>query len=117
MGRKGSAGEDTYVSENCTPIDTTYYVKIVNSAVCDIRYLYQVLCSLNLQSFKGGAGIPGLNRNDVYEACKIPLPPLEVQHQIVAEIEGYQSSIEEHKKAIAALEEQINSSVNKVWGN
>lgn len=53
-----------------------------------------MLKTLNLQSFKGGAGIPGLNRNDVYEACKIPLPPLEVQHQIVAEIEGYQKIID-----------------------
>jgi restriction endonuclease S subunit len=94
VGRKGSAGEVTYVAENCTPIDTTYYVKVINPAVCDIRYLYQVLCTLNLQSFKGGAGIPGLNRNDVYDACKIPLPPLEVQHQIVAEIEGYQKIID-----------------------
>ncbi len=84
VGRKGSAGEVTYVAENCTPIDTTYYVRVVNPEVCDIKYLYQVLCTLNLQSFKGGAGIPGLNRNDVYDACKIPLPPLEVQHQIVA---------------------------------
>ena len=94
VGRKGSAGEVTYVAENCTPIDTTYYVKVVDSKICDIRYLYQVLCTLNLQSFKGGAGIPGLNRNDVYDACKIPLPPLEVQHKIVAEIEGYQKIID-----------------------
>jgi len=94
VGRKGSAGEVTYVAENCTPIDTTYFVKLVNPEVCDIKYLYQVLCTLNLQSFKGGAGIPGLNRNDVYDACKIPLPPIEVQHQIVAEIEGYQKIID-----------------------
>ncbi|MEI8325072.1 MAG: N-6 DNA methylase, partial [Betaproteobacteria bacterium] len=94
VGRKGSAGEVTFVVENCTPIDTTYYVKVANPEACDIRYLYQVLNTLNLQSFKGGAGIPGLNRNDVYEACKIPLPPVEVQHQIVAEIEGYQKIID-----------------------
>ena len=94
VGRKGSAGEVTFVAENCTPIDTTYYVKVVNPSICDIRYLFHVLKTLNLQSFKGGAGIPGLNRNDVYDACKIPLPPLEVQHQIVAEIEGYQKIID-----------------------
>ncbi len=116
VGRKGSAGEVTYVAENCTPIDTTYYVKVVNPALCDIRYLYQVLCTLDLQSFKGGAGIPGLNRNDVYEACKIPLPPLKIQQQIVAEIEGYQKRIEGHRKAVDDLEAQIKTTVNKVWG-
>ena len=94
VGRKGSAGEVTYVSDNFTPIDTTYYVKIVDPNCCDIRYLFYVLKTLDLQGLKGGAGIPGLNRNDVYDACKIPLPALEVQHQIVAEIERYQKVIE-----------------------
>lgn len=79
-------------------------------------YLYQVLNTLNLQSFKGGAGIPGLNRNDVYEACKVPLPPREVQNQIVAEIEGYQKTIEEHRKAIRELEDRSKEVINKVWG-
>jgi len=107
VGRKGSAGEVTFVAESCTPIDTTYYVKIVDSTVCDIRYLYQVLTTLNLQSFRGGAGIPGLNRNDVYEGCKIPLPPLEVQHQIVAEIEGYQKVIDGARQVVESYKAHI----------
>jgi restriction endonuclease S subunit len=48
---------------------------------------------LNLPELRGGAGIPGLNRADVYETHQIPLPPLEVQKEIVAEIEGYQKVI------------------------
>lgn len=107
VGRKGSAGEVTFVAESCTPIDTTYYVKIVDSTVCDIRYLYQVLTTLNLQSFRGGAGIPGLNRNDVYEGCKIPLPPLEVQHQIVSEIEDYQKIIDGARQVVESYKPQI----------
>jgi type I restriction enzyme M protein len=63
-------------------------------------------------------GTGGLQRvpKVIVEEFQIPLPPLEVQHQIVAEIEGYQASIEEHRKAIAALEDKIKSTVNKVWG-
>ena len=53
----------------------------------------------------------------VLKTLKIPLPPLEVQHQIVAEIEGYQKMIEEHRKAIDELEQQIKQTVNKVWGS
>ena len=116
VGRKGSAGEVNFVAENCTPIDTTYFVKVANPSTCDIRFLYQVLCTLNLPSFKGGAGIPGLNRNDVYDACKIPLPPLEVQHQIVAEIEGYQDQITNLELEITKLKGRISGAVNKVWG-
>ena len=94
VGRKGSAGEVTYIERDCFPIDTTYYVKIVNENLTDIRYLYYVLKSLNLPALRAGAGIPGLNRNDVYREHKIPLPPLEVQREMVAEIAGYQRVID-----------------------
>ena len=90
VGRKGSAGEVSYVESNCFPIDTTYYVKLVNPDCTEIRYLYQLLKTLDLPSLRGGAGVPGLNRNDVYQKYKLPLPPQEVQRELVAEIEGYQ---------------------------
>lgn len=93
VGRKGSAGEVTLIEQNCYPIDTTYYVKQTNPKESDIIFLYWVLKSLNLPDLRGGAGIPGLNRSDVYNAHQIPLPPLEVQKEIVAEIEGYQKVI------------------------
>ncbi len=93
VGRKGSAGEVTLIDQNCFPIDTTYYVKQTNPIESDTVFLYWVLKSLNLAQLRGGAGIPGLNRSDVYNAYQIPLPPLDVQKEIVAEIEGYQKVI------------------------
>ena len=93
VGRKGSAGEVTLIEQNCYPIDTTYYVKQTNPLESDITFLYWVLKSLNLPDLRGGAGIPGLNRSDVYNAHQIPLPPLEVQKEIVAEIQDYQKVI------------------------
>ena len=94
IGRKGSAGEVTWIDKNCFPIDTTYYVKQADSAASDLRYLYWLLKTLKLQELRGGAGIPGLNRADVYGTHRIPLPPLEVQNEIVAEIERYQKVID-----------------------
>ena len=93
VGRKGSAGEVTLIEKNCFPIDTTYYVKQTNPAESNISFLFWILKTLNLPELRGGAGIPGLNRTDVYETHQIPLPPLEVQKEIVAEIEGYQKII------------------------
>lgn len=83
-------------------------------------YLYLALSSEKVydqfvRSATGGV-VNNLNIGLVKEVS-IPLPPIKVQHQIVAEIESYQASIEEHKKAITALEERIKSTVNKVWGN
>ncbi len=94
VGRKGSAGEVTWIDKHCFPIDTTYYVKQVDETQSDLRYLYWLLKTLDLPALRGGAGIPGLNRTDVYSTHNIPLPPLEVQKEIVAEIEGYQKVID-----------------------
>lgn len=94
VGRKGSAGEVTWVEEDFFPIDTTYFIKLTNQETADLRYVYYVLRALNLPALRGGAGIPGLNRTDVYQEHRIPLPPLEVQREIVAEVEGYQRVID-----------------------
>ena len=115
IGRKGSAGEVTYVEDDCFPIDTTYYVKIVDEDVTDIRYLYYVLKSLNLPALRAGAGIPGLNRNDVYREHKIPLPPLEIQREIVAEIDGYQRVADGARELIERTEAKMQSAISRVW--
>ncbi|MBW2164690.1 MAG: N-6 DNA methylase [Deltaproteobacteria bacterium] len=116
VGRKGSAGEVVWADKDCFPIDTTYYVKLTNHKKTDLRYIYLVLKSLNLQNLKGGAGIPGLNRQDVYTKHKIPLPSLEVQKQIVAEIEKEQKMVAECKKLIVIHEQKIKVKIGEVWG-
>ena len=107
VGRKGSAGEVTYINSDCFPIDTTYYVKIVDTNRTDILYLYHLLKTLGLPNLRGGAGIPGLNRKDVYDKYKLPLPPLEVQREIVAEIEGHQRVIDGARAVIDNYRPQI----------
>lgn len=47
---------------------------------------------------------------------EIPLPPLEIQQQIVAEIEGYEEEIANYKLKITKKQNQIKSAVSKVWG-
>ncbi|MBJ6111797.1 N-6 DNA methylase [Hymenobacter sp. BT523] len=116
VGRKGSAGEVTFVDKNCYPIDTTYYVKPISPERVDMRYLHQVLLTLDLPKLRGGAGVPGLNRNDVYEALEIPLPPLAVQQEIVAEIASYEQRMERLKQEIAEQEEKVKAAIGKVWG-
>jgi restriction endonuclease S subunit len=103
------------VENNCFPIDTTYYIKLRDPAATDLRYLYWVLQSLDLPSLRGGAGIPGLNRKDVYEKHQIPVPPIEVQREIVAEIEGYQDEIALLKAEIQSREVAIEGVIAKVW--
>ncbi len=46
---------------------------------------------------------------------EIPVPPLEVQQEIVAEIERYQESIDDARDEIERLERKIESSIGSVW--
>ncbi len=65
---------------------------------------------LELGKLNNQSGVPGLNRNDLYE-IHIPLPPLSIQQQIVDEISGYQKVIDgcrllvEHYRPVVAVEE------------
>jgi type I restriction enzyme M protein len=113
VGRKGSAGEVVWIGENCFPIDTTYYVRLKNEATTNLKFLFSILKNLKLTDLRGGGAVPGLNRNDVYQAIKLPLPPLEVQEKIVAELDGYQREIEEAKKQIDSINKKIKDKIRK----
>ena len=81
VGRKGTAGQITYINDNCWPIDTTYYVNIKQIEV-SLDYAYYFLLHANLPALSQSTGVPGLNRNDVYNIL-VPLPELIEQKEIV----------------------------------
>ena len=60
------------------------------------EFLYQLLRSVQYRTYivtcSHGANVKHLQSEGFFD-FKVPLPPLEVQHQIVAEIEGYQKII------------------------
>jgi type I restriction enzyme S subunit len=114
VGRKGSAGEITFVEKNVWPLDVTYYIKH-DPKESDLRYLYYILKSLNIKQFVRGVK-PGLNRNDVY-GLDIPFPSLEKQKEIVEkldrsfiEIELLKAQIRNQKDYAVALCQSILSS-------
>ncbi len=114
VGRKGSAGEITFVENNAWPLDVTYYIKH-NPEESDLRYLFYTLKSLNIKQFVRGVK-PGLNRNDVYE-LNIPFPPLEKQLEIVeklvsafTEVDLLKAKIKVKKDYATALRQSLLSS-------
>ena len=112
IGRKGTAGAVHYSDKNGFPIDTTFFVKLSNEDKIDTKYLYRILKNAELAKLSEQAGVPGLNRNDAYE-FQIPLPPLEVQRNIVAEIESYQKIIDGARQVVENYKPRI--SVNPKW--
>ena len=57
------------------------------------RFLIEILNEADLIPFITGVTVPKLNQSKL-RSIKIPLPPLEIQKEIVAEIEGYQKVID-----------------------
>jgi type I restriction enzyme M protein len=105
VGRKGTAGAVTYSEKSGYPIDTTFYVHLKDGQNIDLKFLYFTLRKLDLGKLNTQAGVPGLNRNDAYKT-KIPLPPLEVQKEIVEQIEVKQNAINHAKEIIKNLERE-----------
>jgi restriction endonuclease S subunit len=51
-----------------------------------------------------------------YLSIEIPLPPLETQRAIVAEIEAEQALVAANRDLIARMETKIQSTLARVWG-
>ena len=76
-------------------------------------YLFYMLRSLNgIIKGNGGAVFDSISRDQIKE-IEIPLPPLEIQQQIVAEIEGYQKIIDGAKQIINHYKPTIT--INPDW--
>ena len=53
---------------------------------------------------------------DQIKKFNIPLPPLKIQKQIVAQIEEEQELVEANKKLIEIFERKIKTKIAEVWG-
>ena len=101
VGRKGSVGKVYYIEENCTPIDTTFYIKI-NKDKIRLKYAYYILESLNLGNLNSGLGPGGVNRKTIHNKL-ISVPNLDIQDQFIKKIEVYEKQIEELQKEIDGI--------------
>ena len=75
------------------------------------KFLFYILNNNTLP--KRGGGQPFMTKGDV-KKYKIPLPPLEVQRQLVAEMEEQEKIIEANKKLIGIMEQKIAEVLNDI---
>lgn len=117
------SGASTYLNHRAIMGVDGYVVSHLATIIADHEkvltdFLYEILVLVKLQDIKVNSDYPSLNINDI-ENIKIPLPPLDVQQQIVAECEKvdeeYNTSrmtIEEYKKKIAQVFERLDVITN-----
>lgn len=93
--------------------------KVKNPDEVDPRYLISILKS---QTFLGiiNANIKGSTRKVIklerLKKIRIPLPPIEIQREIVAELEAEQKLIDANKKLIEIYQQKIKAKIAEVWG-
>jgi len=100
IGRKGSIGEVHLSEEDCSPIDTTYFVDEFHGQPPSF-WLHRLLC-LNLADLNRATALPGLNRNDAYQLTLL-LPPLKEQYRIVEKTEALQARSSKARKTLDAI--------------
>ena len=85
-------------------------IKILNTRTCiDPQFLYHVLRVNNLQQ-------DGYRRHfATLKEYEIPVPPMHVQQEIVAEIERCQTAIDSARAAIDDLEHKIRTTIGTLW--
>jgi len=119
-GSKDHIGKVAFISE-----DTDYYfggfmgaIRVNPNRVHPV-YLFKQLTTGHFNEFLreqiAGANINNLNGGLLHRFL-IPLPPLDVQKEIVAEIEGYQAEIKRLENAISVEKGKIQATLDRIWG-
>ena len=89
---------------------------ILPSSAMSLGYLMYCLQALKLSGFASGAAIPHIYFRD-YGECLIPVPPLSIQQQIVAELDKVSEIIEKKKQQVKELDNLAQSIFYDMFGN
>lgn len=106
-GAKWEAGERTayQISGKTWVNNHAHVLRPSREKILDVL-LVEILCGMDLSPYITGVTVPKLNQQKL-RSIKFPLPPLEVQKEIVAEIEGYQKIIDGARQVVKNYQPRI----------
>ncbi|WP_339605596.1 restriction endonuclease subunit S [uncultured Psychrobacter sp.] len=93
---------------NCTNVCGT--LKIYDEQIISYYYLSEAL-NKEAKKYVTQSANPKLMNNDMAEV-KIPLPPINIQEQIINECQNIDDEVEEAKENISNLEQNINQAIS-----
>jgi type I restriction enzyme M protein len=88
-------------------------VAIPNEEKINLYFLKYILETFEI--YRNGNSIPQLTIPMIKHE-KIPLPPIETQKEIVAQIEEEQKLVDSNKQLIEIFEKKIKDKISEVWG-
>ncbi|MFQ1004424.1 restriction endonuclease subunit S [Gilliamella sp. CG22] len=103
VGRKGSVGSVVYSENNFTPIDTSYFLKILDLNKDDLRFWSYFLQTIDLKKLNTHSAVPGLSRELVY-LLEVNIPSKDAQGKISYLLSKIDKKIELNNQINAELE-------------
>lgn len=79
------------------------------------KWVYFLLCQVDAKGITPDQNYPSL-RLETLKRIQIPLPPLETQRAIVAELEAERALVESSRELMARMDGRIAEAVARVWG-
>ncbi|MBP3537603.1 MAG: restriction endonuclease subunit S [Muribaculaceae bacterium] len=105
LPRKGSIGKIYYIETPFWNVDTVYYTDINTTKICP-KFLYYFLSTIDLEKMNCGKGaVPSLTQEILYRIT-IPVPPIEVQEEIVKILDRFADYAAELQAELQARKEQ-----------
>ena len=117
-GNVGRVGRLKHEHEPAVLNQRVAHVEPITGAPCLSEYLFALLNTEKFESdaIAGSSGVAQANLSSKWVGdYQIPLPPLEVQNELVAEIEGYQNEIKRLQDEIENNRAKIQKTIERVW--
>lgn len=102
--RKGSLDKLYFVQEPFWTVDTIFYTDI-NADIVEPKYIFYYLQKEHLEKLNKAGGVPSLTQS-VLNKVKLPVPPLEVQREIVRILDNFTFLTTELAAELAARQTQ-----------
>lgn len=122
MSCSGTMGKTAIIPNN-TPLGiiNQALLKLTTKKELSVQFLKLWMDSDHFQNLinqnVGGAAIQNVASVKILSELKIPLPPIEIQNEIVTQIEKEEKMIEEYKQEILKCKAKIKVKIDEVWGN
>ena len=108
LGRMNIAGYDGAIGRGVAAIRSENSQQWVEYCINAMR---EMILSLGV-----GSTFPSITSEQLRE-LKIPLPPLDTQRAIVAEIEAVQALVDANRELVARMEKKIQGVLARIWGD
>ena len=102
-------------SEKCWITGNAMVVSPLDERI-EKRFLFYLLQASDLSSTISGSAQPQITRQSL-SPYEIPLPPLEEQRRIVAELDAEAAQMEAVRALLPHFEAKIQRVLDRVWGN